>query len=480
MFLGAGPRLVDRAPGRLVLWAAVGGVAFDVGVRGGFANLVVALGFAVVVAALVTDGRLSRPQARWIAASALLPAAALGLRASPWLTATNLLAVGGLLTAAILLSRSGSMFDTTPGRLLRRSFSATGRVFFVPSVFVPLLAKARSGSTKQAGRVVVGVLVAGPLLLAVGALLAAADPVFKSLVAPDVDVVPAVEHLAVAGFFAVIVLFVVVSALGDNDDGDHRGAFGAVEVATMLGLAAAVLGLFVVSQLVALTSAGDRLVEAAGLTPAEYARSGFFQLCWATALIVGFLALVGFLAAPEVMALPLVRRLAAAVPFVTVGLVAVSLRRMALYDEVFGLTMLRLWVVGAAVWMGAVLVMIGARNLGVGGGRHWVVGGAGIAALVLVVLADLGDPESFVVRHNVERAASEDGPPLDLQYLTGLSDDAVPALVDELGPGAFTVEPDQYAVYDGNRAMRCHDETTGVAALNLSVARAAEARDDTC
>ena len=66
----------------------------------------------------------------------------------------------------------------------------------------------------------------------------------------------------------------------------------------MLALAAGVLALFVVSQLVALTDAGDRLVESAGLTPAEYARSGFFQLCWATGLVLAFLWLVRSLATP--------------------------------------------------------------------------------------------------------------------------------------------------------------------------------------
>jgi hypothetical protein len=143
---------------------------------------------------------------------------------------------------------------------------------------------------------------------------------------------------------------------------------------------------------------------------------------------------------------------------------------MALYDEAFGLTMLRLWVVGAALWLGAVLLMTAVRNLGVGAGRNRVVGGAGVAALVLVVGANLADPEASVVRHNVARA--DDGAPLDLRYLAGLSDDAVPALVDELGPSAFTVV--------GRSTYRCSDDTTGVAALNLAVARAGDARQETC
>ena len=52
------------------------------------------------------------------------------------------------------------------------------------------------------------------------------------------------------------------------------------------------------------------------------------------------------------------RTLAALVPALALGLVVVSLRRMQLYDQAFGLTMLRLWVVGGAVWLGGLLLMM--------------------------------------------------------------------------------------------------------------------------
>jgi len=469
------PTLVDRSPGRLLAWVGVGAVAFDVGIRGGPANLVVAAAVALVVAGLATDGRLARREARVLALAALLPGLGLAVRVSPWVTATNLAAIAILLGLAIVLSRSGLVLDTTPTRLVRRAWSTAWGMLAAPTVLVPLARRLEGPTVGKVGRVVVAVAVAFPVLLLVTLLLAAADPVFAGLVTPDVDVEPLVGHLVLTGFFAVAVLLVLAAALVDGDEGRPRGTFGLVEVVTMLGLAAAVLGLFVVSQLLALTDAGDRLVEAAGLTPAEYARSGFFQLCWATALILGFLGVVGFLARPGVMAHPTVRALAAAVPLLALGLVVVSLRRMALYDEVFGLTMLRLWVVGAALWMGSVLVMVAVRNAGAGAGRHWVLGGATGAALLLVVLVNVANSEAFVVHHNVARA--DDGARLDQEYLGTLSDDALPALVDELGATAFTIV-DEY----GYRATapRCTDETTGVAALNLAAAQAADARAGAC
>jgi hypothetical protein len=347
------------------------------------------------------------------------------------------------------------MLDTTPTRLVRRAVHMGFGSLHGLAVLRPLLV-GRSRPSGRGTRVFWAALVATPPLAIVVALLASADAVFARLLVPDVHAGPITGHLVLAALSSLLVLGVVAGA---RSNGGHRpvppGTFGSVEVATMLGLAAAVVGLFVLSQLVALTGAGRRLVESSGLTPAEYARSGFFQLCWATAVLVVFLAAVRALAAPGVVQLPIVRRLAAVVPLLALGLVAVSLRRMAFYDDAFGLTMLRLWVIGAAVWMGALLVMLALRNSGVGGNRDWVVGGAGAVAVALLVVANLVNPEAYIVHHNVSRA-THSAVPLDVAYLQGLSADAVPALADR------GLQP------------RC-TQKTGAAALNLSARRAADA-----
>lgn len=316
----------------------------------------------------------------------------------------------------------------------------------------------------RAARVAKALAVTLPVLVVLVALLASADAVFASLLTPDVRVGPVAGHAVLAVLLALPVLGLAVAAPDEGDDRRRRGGFGTVEVATMLALAAFVLGLFVVSQLVALTDAGHRLVESAGLTPAEYARSGFFQLCWAAGLVLAFLWLVRSLATREALASLLVRGMGTAVPSLALGLVVVSLRRMALYDQAFGLTMLRLWVVGAALWMGSVLVMTAVRNAGSPAGRNWLVAGAGASAVALVLVADVANPEAFVARHNLARA--DQGAELDVGYLVDLSDDAVPVLADALN--------------DRGGALRCSPPERGVAVLNLAVARAEDLRDDLC
>jgi threonine dehydrogenase-like Zn-dependent dehydrogenase len=125
--------------------------------------------------------------------------------------------------------------------------------------------------------------------------------------------------------------------------------------------------------------------------------------------------------------------------------------------------MLRLWVVGAAIWMGCVLVMTAVRNAGRHPGGAWLVAGAGIAALVLVVGADVVNPEAFVVRHNLDRARH--GAELDTGYLAELSDDAVP-----------TIAGDRQVSW----LLTCSGDREGVAALNRSAAQATDSRQEVC
>jgi Domain of unknown function (DUF4173) len=481
----AGPATAVRAAAdpvarRLVALALVTGLALDIGLRGGVTNAVVVAGLVLLVVTLVTERRVERREARVLALAALVPVALMAVRTSPWLALSNLAVAAGLLGASVVYSRSGSVLDTTPGRALLRGLEAFGNGILGLSVVGAVMPPLSSPTRDRAGRVGMALLVTVPVAGLLVALLASADAVFASLLTPDVDAGPATGHVVFTVVLALGVLVVAGAAAKPVDDLPLRGRFGVLEIATMLGLVAVVLGLFVVAQLVALTDAGDRLVEQAGLTPAEYARGGFFQLCWAAGLLLAFLGLVRALASPEALARPLVRVLGALVPGLAIGLVVVSLRRMALYDEAFGLTMLRLWVVGAAVWMGLVLVMTAVRALGAPEGRNWVLAAAGGAALLLVLVAGVGNPEAFVVRHNLGRAADEAsltaaGAELDTEYLAGLSDDAVPAIADEIGATVDGATDRALLV-----ALRCGDDPDGVAALNLAAARATDARERHC
>lgn len=466
------PREPDPAPARLLAIVIAAGIALEIGIRGGLANALVALGAAIVVIGLLTDHRLRRRPARVCAVLALLPLAFLAIRASSWLTASNAIAGGLLIAVAIGFSRTGSPMDTSLGRLVHRLLMAAPDAASGPRAVEPALPTLSESGGRRLSRIALAAAICIPVLAVVVALLAAADPVFAGILTPDLQVGPTVSHIALGLAMAILAACVIGAARAEPVDPAPRGRFGVTEIVTMLGLTAAVLGLFVFAQLVALTSAGERLIEQAGLTPAEYARSGFFQLCWATGLILTLLAVIRSLAAPGVAQARSVRLLAALVPLLALGLVVVSLRRLALYDDAFGLTMLRLWVMGAATWMGIVLILIAARNAGLFPRRDWVLGASAIAALAFVLVANVANPEAFVARHNLDRA--ERGADLDVAYLATLSDDAVRVIAEA------SLDADPVRQSDLAAALRCDEDASGVASLNLAARRAPSLRREAC
>jgi hypothetical protein len=119
------------------------------------------------------------------------------------------------------------------------------------------------------------------------------------------------------------------------------------------------------------------------------------------------------------------RGLLAELAVLTLVLVASALHRMWLYQQAYGFTVLRLLVLTVELWLAAGLgiALVAVLRLRPAGlGRPMVAAGV-LALLGLAVL----DPERFVAEHNVARWAQTGR--LDTAYLSGLSADAVPALV---------------------------------------------------
>ena len=90
----------------------------------------------------------------------------------------------------------------------------------------------------------------------------------------------------------------------------------------------------------------------------------------------------------------------------TLALVVSAFHRLFLYEQAFGLTMLRLYAQSAIVWVGLVLVFLGVWIAGVGARRTWVWSAAGVTALLMLFAMNVLNPEAFVVRHNVNAPAS--------------------------------------------------------------------------
>jgi hypothetical protein len=109
-------------------------------------------------------------------------------------------------------------------------------------------------------------------------------------------------------------------------------------------------------------------------------------------------------------------------------IMASALQRMGLYQLGFGMTELRFYTTAFMLWLGVVLVWLAATVLR--GRRNRFAFGALVSALAGVALLNRVDPDAVIVRANVGRIAV--GRSFDPGYVTVLSADAVPALVEAL------------------------------------------------
>src|SRR3712207_9305529 len=117
----------------------------------------------------------------------------------------------------------------------------------------------------------------------------------------------------------------------------------------VLGLLDLLFLTFVVIQVRYLFGGAARVAATAGLTYAEYARRGFFELVTVTALALPLLLIAHWLLRTETRAHErLFKALARIMVVLLFVVVASALQRMYLYQQEFGLTELRLYKIGRA------------------------------------------------------------------------------------------------------------------------------------
>ena len=287
------------------------------------------------------------------------------------------------------------------------------------------------GSRGRVGTAVRSAAVALALLVVFGALFAGADAAFADLLSsltPDVSLGggPWQALLFALGLFGALAAAYTAAAparwdtLTVKPGRARRRAEWALPLIVLDLLFAVFLGL----QLVVLLGGYDKVLEKTGLTPAAYAREGFWQLLWATVLTLVVIALA-LRWAPRggPRDRTLVRSVLGALCVLTLVVVASALRRMGLYVEAFGLTRLRISVAAVELWLGVVLVLI--LLAGVFGARL-LPRAVAVSAAAGVLVFGLVSPDGLVAGQNVGR--HDKGMAIDIDYLRNLSADAVPAL----------------------------------------------------
>jgi len=301
---------------------------------------------------------------------------------------------------------------------------------------------------RRAAAVARGLLIAAPLLIVFGALFMSADAVFAQLVSNVIRV----DFARIAGH---VVLFVLCAWLSIGYlrgfltgtepafDGRHamersdvaaqkRVALGMTETATALGAIDLLFLLFVIVQF-GYFFGGNALVQVTpGLTSAEYARRGFFELVAATVLVVPVLLAADWLAERRDQRDVVVFRVLAGTQVgLVLAIAASALERLRLYYASFGLSDARFYAMVLLVWIGAMLLWLAATVLR--GRRDAFAFGALATGLTTVALLFVINPDAIVARTNVARVTPAGGPvQFDAAYASSLSADAVPPLIEAL------------------------------------------------
>lgn len=425
---------------RALLCAVVLGVLADALVRApGRPGLNVALwalaGVAILVLLLRRRADPAARETQWLVGGALAFAFALMLRDAEALAVFSLFAA--VLLLGLAAGRAASAWATRAhvsdiffAAVRHGALCAAGPLGWGRGAPDP--AAATAGWKLRARTVARGALMALPPLLILGALLMSADPVFARIIQDTflIDFELVIEHVVFTAVIAWLAAGYLRAFLVRDDAVIDRlrvpqPALAVAEVSVALWMLNLLFIGFMVVQLRYLFGGADLVEVTAGLTYAEYARRGFFELVATAALVVPILLVADWAAAPDGSRARVVLRATMLVLVVLlIGVIASAAYRMRLYQEAYGLTEQRLYVSVFIVWLTAVLGWLVFTVLR--GRRKRFAFGIIIAGLVCIAALHVLNPHALIARVNLDRAAA--GAQYDGAYLRTLSADAVPVL----------------------------------------------------
>ncbi len=452
---GAGTREITgehtHAARRILFDAVLLGVLADGALQNagdglGWTLWVVALAFAAVNVVRCRGLSVTREQMAWLGA-AVACAAVFAWRDADELRAANVLgtlvaltmfamSAAGLPAPSILAARLRDVLAA--GVYSVRDIIAGAPVLVVRDAELHALPAVRGGASWTVLR---AALLTAPLVLVFAILLSRADPVFAGMFQlPEIDAERLFSHVALAGAFAwASAGWIRGSLLGVARRPVLPQTIPVrltlVEITTSLGAVIGLFAIFVGLQLRWLFGGADVVLATTGLTVAEYARRGFFELVAVAALVLPLI--LGTRAAIEDdQVVRRHRHLSLVLLVLLAAIMASALLRMQLYVEYFGLTTDRLYATALMVWLG---VVFGAMAVTVLRGRARPFAAMTVLSGFLTVFTlNAINPDLLVARVNLGRSAGVRG--VDYVYLARLSGDATPTVVQALNASAASVD----------------------------------------
>lgn len=461
-------RRVRRAA---VTTIAAGVIGAAIGIDRPVNSVGTAIVLLAIAAAAVRSGMLADRSRTTMVCAALVFVPWLTFRASPWLLVPDLIAAAVLGVIATSSRNGARLADSAVGYGRRAGIALGGALGAPRRAILGVQAEVAVGPRRllrqNAGPAALGLALA----CLVAAVLASGDALFASFFEIGDVVSTAVGRFVAASIVMSAVVATSGAAAASEDRPPIPSRAWASPRSTIVAAVPLVLVYiaFVAVQISTLVLGADYVRNRTGLTFAEYARSGFFQL-----VAVGFITFLGLLVLRPVVRRAdsrerrVLRGLAVVASICTVAMVVAAIVKLDLYADVFGLTMLRVYTSVFAAWLGLVLVLALWSQFRLDG--EWVVPAVAVTALVGVFGMNVVNPERVVADHNLTETITSDE--FDIGYLLDLSADAVPAIsahLDDLPSADRAIAIDRLCT----RAAR-----SGWLDWNASVDRASTTRTD--
>lgn len=206
---------------------------------------------------------------------------------------------------------------------------------------------------------------------------------------------------------------------------------GVIETSVVLGLLNLLFLSFVAVQVPYLFGGMDLVQNTPDFKLAEYARRGFGELVAVTGLVLPLLLATHWLLKKENPLNEKVYRVLAGIQIVLLFVIMASaVQRLFLLtgDLGYGLTTVRFYPMVVMIWFAIVFIWFAATVLR--GSRQYFAWGALWSAVFVWGGVHVLNPDDFIVRTNI--ALMKQGREFDAYYNSGLSTDAIPALLESM------------------------------------------------
>jgi hypothetical protein len=288
-------------------------------------------------------------------------------------------------------------------------------------------------------KILIGLLISLPLLLVIILLLASADLVFSHYFE---QIINWFKNLNLGDFIAQVLLFFIITLLSFSylwsflkskktiqDESsvirlESKTMLDPVITITVLSLVNFVYLIFILIQFAFMFTSKNTLPP--NITYAQYARKGFFELLTVT-LINFTILLIGITFKPkDSKATDKVMKILHSLLVVFTMVILVSAyKRMSIYEAAFGFTYLRV-LTHSFMMVLFVLFLVALYKIWVD--RISLLKSYIVVSLIAYMVINFINIDSLITARNIERYHTTGD--LDTHYLTKLSYDSIPALVD--------------------------------------------------